>query len=96
MKKSLDFFKKLTYIIYMMNDMMPTIAEALTAAIEAQLEFEREGRERESVERWECHEANDGPLFTPGEWSDHCEDYEHWLTYGISPMAEMTGWNPHV
>jgi hypothetical protein len=89
-QKPLDFFKKLTYIIYMMNDMMPTIAEALTAAIEAQLDFEREERERENAERWESHEANDGPLFTPREWSEHCADYEHWLTYGVSPMAEMT------
>jgi hypothetical protein len=75
----------------MMNDMMPTIEETLTAAIEAQLEFEREERERESAERWEAHEANNGPLFTPREWGEHCADYEHYLTYGVSPMAEAAG-----
>ena len=42
----------------------------------------------DSAERWESHEAKDGPLFTPREWGEHCADYEHYLTYGVSPMAE--------
>lgn len=83
-----DLFKNYTYSIPMMNEMMPTVEETLTAATEAQLEFEREEREREDAERWECEEANHGPLFTITDWSEHCADYEHWLTYGVSPMAE--------
>ena len=75
-----------------MNDMMPTIEETATADIQAQLEHQEWERGQEQRERWEFLEATQGPLFTPREWSEHCEDYEHWLTYGVSPMAEMD-WN---
>ena len=46
-------------------------------------------RERES--HWlhlaDVHNAGE-VLFTPREWGEHCADYEHYLTYGVSPMAE--------
>ena len=77
------------------NDLMPTIGETITPEIEAQIEFQawqrlraQEQLDHDDAERWESHEAKDGPLFTPREWGEHCADYEHYLTYGVSPMAE--------
>ena len=70
------------------NDLMPTIGETITADIQAQIDFAQEQLNHDSAERWESHEAKDGPLFTPREWGEHCADYEHYLTYGVSPMAE--------
>jgi len=54
-----------------MNDMMPTIEEALTPDIEAQLEHERgerECEERERADAWAAIEATHGPLHGPLGW----------------------------
>ena len=45
-----------------MNDMMPTIEEALTPEIEAQIEYERECGVDEQIEQWDALEAQYGPL----------------------------------
>ena len=49
----------------MMTDMMPTIEEAMTPDIQAQLEheeWERGNEERERQEHWDALEAQHGPL----------------------------------
>ena len=63
----------------MMNDMMPTIEEAITLDIAAQLEFEEWQRDEEARERWEAAEAIHGPLMTQADWQQHCRDFEAWL-----------------
>ena len=51
----------------MMNDMMPTIEEAATADILAQIEHEEWERGNEERERWEALEAIHGPFLKPDE-----------------------------
>ena len=66
----------------MMNDMMPTIEEALTPDIEAQLEHERSEHEREERERadaWAAIEHEHGPLLTRSEWVRHECDYSEYV-----------------
>ena len=63
----------------MMNDMMPTINEAITPDIAAQLEFEEWQRDEEARERWEAAEAIHGPLMTQTDWQKHSRDFEAWL-----------------
>ncbi len=48
----------------MMSDMMPTIDEAATPDILAQIEHEEWERGNEERERWEAVEAIHGPLLT--------------------------------
>ena len=52
----------------MMNDMMPTIDEAATPDILAQIEHEEWERGNEQRERWEAIEAEHGQLLTITEW----------------------------
>lgn len=66
-------------ILTMMNDMMPTIEEAATAADLAQIEFQEWERGNEQRERWAAleaaHEAKHGrPLLTSSEWEQHTAD----------------------
>jgi len=68
LKNPLDFFKKLHYLIFMMNDVMPTIEETATPDILAQIEHEEWERGNEQRERWEAIEAQRGPLQTATEW----------------------------
>ena len=68
LKKPLDLFKKLHYLIFMMNDLMPTIEEAATPDILAQIEHEEWERGNEQRERWEAIEAEHGQLLTITEW----------------------------
>ena len=58
---ALDFFKKLLYIIPMMNDMMPTIEETATPDILAQIEHEEWQRGQEERERAEERRAQPRP-----------------------------------
>ena len=51
----------------MMNDMMPTIAEAIDLNDIAQHEHEQWLRECEREERWEAAEAIHGPLLTKAD-----------------------------
>jgi len=51
----------------MMNDMMPTIEEAATPDILAQIEHEEWERGNEERERWEALEAIHGPFLKPDE-----------------------------
>ena len=55
----------------MMNDMMPTIEEAATPDILAQIEHEEWERGNEERERWEAVEVLHGPLMTAVEWAQH-------------------------
>ena len=55
----------------MMNDMMPTIEEAATPDILAQIEHEEWERGNEERERWEAVEVLYGPLMTAVEWAQH-------------------------
>ena len=50
------------YSVYMMNDMMPTIEEAISMDDIAQHEHEQWLRECEREERWAAIEAQHGPL----------------------------------
>ena len=60
----------LCYILNMMNDMMPTIEETITPAIQAQLEHEEWERGNEERERWDAVEATHGPRFDNMVWKD--------------------------
>ena len=51
----------------MMNNMMPTIEEAATPDILAQIEHEEWERGNEERERWEAVEAIHGPLLTKAD-----------------------------
>jgi hypothetical protein len=73
---------KMEYIIPMMNDMMPTIEEAITPDIEAQLEHEEWERGQEERDRWGAVEAEHGPLLTAKEWAQHCKDLNKWFEDG--------------
>ena len=69
----------------MMNDMLPTIDEAATPDILAQIEHEEWERGNEERERWEAVEARHGPLVTAAEWKQHTVDIDAWLTkFGFS------------
>ena len=72
----------------MMNDMMPTIEETVTAADLAQIEHEEWERGNEERERWAAleaaHEAKHGmPLLTAAEWKQHTTDENAWFDEGI-------------
>tara|TARA_A100001515_G_C4465079_1_gene174934 strand:+ start:115 stop:339 length:225 start_codon:yes stop_codon:yes gene_type:complete len=72
----------------MMNDMMPTIEETVTAADLAQIEHEEWERGNEERERWAAleaaHEAKHGmPLLTAAEWEQHTIDQNAWFDEGI-------------
>jgi len=74
------------YLIYMMNDMMPTIEETATAADLAQIEHEEWERVLmvwQARERWEAVEAQHGPLLTKTEWEQHTADMNAWFDEGI-------------
>ena len=58
----------------MMNDMMPTIDEAATPDILAQIEHEDWERGNEQRERWEAVEASHGPLLTKTELDAYHKD----------------------
>ena len=58
----------------MMNDMMPTIDEAATPDILAQIEHEEWERGNEQRERWEAVEALHGPLLTKTELDAYHKD----------------------
>jgi hypothetical protein len=73
LRKALDKPLFVCYIYTMMNDMMPTIEEALTLDVEAQLEHEEWERGEEQRERWAALEATHGPLHGPLWWA---ADYE--------------------
>ncbi len=73
------------YLIYMMNDMMPTIEETATAADLAQIEqeeWERVLMVWQARERWEAVEAQHGPLLTKTEWEQHTSDMNAWFDEG--------------
>ena len=73
------------YLIYMMNDMMPTIEETATAADLAQIEHEEWERVLmvwQARERWEAVEAQHGPLLTKTEWEQHTADMNAWFDEG--------------
>ena len=57
----------LCFNTYMMNDMMPTIAETIDLNDIAQHEHEQWLRECEREERWEAAEAIHGPLLTKAD-----------------------------
>ena len=63
----------------MMNDMMPTIEETISADIEAQLEHEEWTRGQETQDRWANLVAIHGPLMTDTEWQDYLATYGEYL-----------------
>ena len=67
----------------MMNDMMPTIEEAATPDILAQIEHEEWERGNEKRDRWAAVETEHGPLLTATEWAQHCKDLNKWFEDGI-------------
>jgi hypothetical protein len=69
----------------MMNDMMPTIEEAATPDILAQIEHEEWLRVLNTWaarERWEAAEALHGPLLTKTEWEQHTVAMNDWFDNG--------------
>ena len=66
----------LCFNTYMMNDMMPTIAETIDLNDIAQHEHEQWLRECEREERWEAAEAIHGPLLTKVELNDYRTDMD--------------------
>jgi hypothetical protein len=79
---ALDFFKKLLYIIPMMNDNI-TIEETATPDILAQIEHQEWERGNEERERWAEVEALHGPLMTAADWAQHTIDLNAWFDEGI-------------
>ena len=73
----------LCFNTYMMNDMMPTIAETIDLNDIAQHEHEQWLRECEREERWEAVEATHGPLLTAAEWKQHTIDLDAWFDEAI-------------
>ena len=63
----------------MMNDMMPTIEETISADIEAQMEHEEWTREQETQDRWANLVAVHGPLMTDVEWQKYLTEYGEYL-----------------
>jgi hypothetical protein len=66
----------------MMNDMMPTIEEAITLDVQAQLEHEEWQRRCDQADRWADAEAQHGPLMTRVEWLQHSVDMDAWFDQG--------------
>ena len=64
----------LCFNTYMMNDMMPTIAETIDLNDIAQHEHEQWLRECEREERWEAAEAIHGPLLTKADLENYHKD----------------------
>lgn len=64
----------LGYIIFMMNDMMPTIEETITPDIAAEIEFREWERDNEERERWGAVEAIHGPLLTKLDLENYHRD----------------------
>ena len=64
----------LCFNTYMMNDMMPTIAETIDLNDIGQHEHEQWLRQSEREERWEAMEAIHGPLLTKTELDAYHKD----------------------